>query len=519
MDRAPHVKRVIACVLTGTALAVVASTASPARATPPAGTVVVAQPSDATSMDPAISRDVPTRNILRHLYDPLLQRLGASQEKDANGPTNFKPILALRWKRTTPVTWRFWLRPNVKFTDGGAFNAASVVYNMDRLLGKVDGTPPGLAVLNSFSTLVGAREVSNYVVDITTVAPDPLILGRLANFPLVSDHVTAPSLASQPSGTGPYSLGTWDRNNQVVLNAKANYFLGKAKISTVIFRPIADPAARLAALQAGDVDLITNVTPDQVATVQNSKVATVRVVDSTREGVFCLDAINNPVLGKTQVRQAINYAVDINTIIKQVLHGYATRTATLVPSFFSGYDPKVKPYTYNPTRAKQLLAAAGYPDGFTMRLMAPTNFGLDVPQAIAGYLANVGIMVNIEPMDFPSFVRATQNGHKLDDSCYASLTNPLFDPNPELDTLVKSGSNALSWYANATMDGLITAANRTVNQAVRNKILSRIQVMMKDEATHLYLYNLKNLYGVSKRLNWSARADELVFMYDASLKK
>ncbi len=517
MHRVPHVKPVAYAVAL-TALAAVAATASPARATPPPGTVVVAQPSDATSMDPAISRDVPTRNILRHLYDPLFQRLGTSQEKDANGPANFKPVLALRWKRTTPVTWRFWLRHNVKFVDGGPFTAASVVYNMNRLLGKVDGTPPGLAVLNSFSTLTGANAVSNYVVDISTAAPDPLILGRLANFALVSDHVASTTLAAQPDGTGPYSLGTWDRNNQVVLNAKSDYFLGKPKISTVVFRPIPDPAARVAALQAGDVDLITNVTPDQVATVQASKVAGIQIVNSTREGVFCLDSLDNPILAKKAVRQAINYAVDINTIVKQVLHGYATRTATLVPSFFSGFDPKVKPYPYNPARAKQLLASAGYPDGFTMRLMAPTNFGLDVPQAIAGYLANVGIKVNIEPMDFPSFVRATQNGHKLDDSCYASLTNPLFDPGPGLDTLVKSGGNALSWYANATMDGLIISANRTVNQAVRNKILSRIQVMMKDEATHLYLYNLKNLYGVSKRLKWTARPDELIFMYDASLK-
>src|SRR5581483_5417620 len=227
----------------------------------------------------------------------------------------------------------------------------------------------------------------------------------------------------------------------------------------------------------------------------------------------------NPVLGKVQVRQAINYAVDVNTIIKQVLGGYAVRTATLVPSFFTGYDAAVKPYPYNPTRAKQLLAQAGYANGFTMRMMAPTNFGLDVPQAIAVYRGAVGIKVNIEPMDFPSFVRATQNGHKLDDSCYASLTNPLFDPGPELDTLVRSGSTALSWYANATMDSLLTAANRTVVSKVRNKILARIQNLMHDEATHLFLYNLKNIYGVSKRLNWNPRRDELIYMYDASLKK
>lgn len=500
-------------------LSVLAISVAPAAAAPPAGTVVVAQPSDATGMDPALSRDVPTRNILRHLYDPLFQRIGSKQVKDANGPDSFKPVLALKWKRVKPATWRFWLRHGVKFSDGGAFNAASVVYNMDRLLGKVPGTAPGLATLNSFSTLARATLVSTYVVDISTTGPDPLILGRLANFPLVSNHVPASTLASTPDGTGPYSLQTWDRNNQVVLQAKPRYFLGKARIPTVVFRPIPDAGARNAALVAGDVDVITNVSPDTVSQLQSSKNVSVRVVNSTREGVFCLDSLNNPALAKKQVRQAINYAVDVNTIIKQVLRGYAVRTATLVPSFFSGYDPTVKPYPYDPNKAKQLLAQAGYAGGFSMKLMAPTNFGLDVPQAIAGYLGAVGIKVNIEPMDFPSFVRATQNGHKLDDSCYASLTNPLFDPGPELDTLVRSGSNALSWYANGTMDSLLTAANRTVVAKVRNKILSRVQKMMKDEATHLFLFSLKNIYGVSKRTVWNPRRDEMIFMYDARLRK
>lgn len=502
--------------------AVVAAFASSATARPRAtGTVTVAQPSDPTNMDPALARDIPTRNVLRHLYDPLVERRTIVSKKRV--PTIvFRPILALKWKRVGLTTWRFTLRRGVRFAGGQPFDAATVKYNVDRILGRVPGTQPGLATINSLTTLSDARVVSRYVVDIVTSAPDPVLLGRMTSFFMIPKGAVdsaANALSSNPNGTGAYRLVTWDRNNQVVLQANTRYFLGAPRIARVIFRTMPDAAARLAAIKSGDVDVVTNIPPDNVAEVNRSGRAKVAAVPSVRTANIWLDTLTNPQLKNKDVRLALNYAVDVNAIIKQVLRGYAIRTAAAVPPYFTGYNPKVKPYPYNVAKAKQLLASAGYPNGFSMDMMVPINFGVDVPQAIAGYLAQVGVKVNIRTMDFVRFAQLTQNEHKIFDTLYASLNTPLFDPQPFMELAVLSGTKGLSWYNNPRADALIRAAGRTLNDKVRAKILGQLQATIHADPPFIFLFAYKQLFGVSNRLAWKPRKDELIYMYTASIKR
>lgn len=513
----------LALVLAGTAalvaLALAAADARPAQAAaaaPAADTAVVAQGVDPTTMDPHQQRETTTFNVLRHIYDPLVARSGTD-------PTKFDGILASSWKRVGR-NMRFFLRKGVTFSDGSPFDAATVKYNIDRVLGKLPNTKPALIASGSqYADVTGARVVNNYTVDILEKAPDPLILSRMQQMLMIPNHsvdTNPDALAANPIGTGPYTLVRWDRNNQVVLAARPDYFLGKPKIANVIFKTLPDASSRLAAIQAGDVDVITNVPPDNVGDVTSGGSAVVKTVPSARVASMWLDTLSVKPLKSMLVRQALNYAVDVKTITSKVMSGYGLPVATIVPPYFAGYDRQLKPYPYNPDKAKKLLAQAGYPNGFEMTIMVPRGrylLGEEVTQAIAQYLNKVGIKTKIQAVEFGVFAKATQT-RKIPAAFYAAWGEDYFNPIDEMNVAVVTGTTGFSWYSNKAVDKLVAKAGKTLNQAKQDALIRQAQRLMYKDPPFIFLYAYKDLYGVSNRLSWKPRSDELIYLYDAKLK-
>ena len=480
-----------------------------------ADTAVVAQGVDPTTMDPHQQRETTTVNVLRHIYDPLVARNGAD-------PTRFDGILARSWKRVGPKVMRFTLRRNVTFSDGQAFDAQTVKYNVDRVLGKLPKTKPAL-IAYQFGTVKSVRVVNTYTVDVVTKQADPLILSRMAQLMIIPNHSVdqdKDALASKPVGTGPYTLVRWDRNNQVVLKARDDYFRGRPRIANVIFKTMPDAASRLAAIQAGDVDVITNVPPDNVRDVTSSGRAAVRTVPSARVASVWLDTLDVEPLKNPVVRQALNYAIDTRTIVSRVMSGYGLPVATIVPPYFAGYDRNLKPYPYNPSRAKQLLAKAGFPDGFEMTLMVPRGRYLlaeEIVQAVAGYLDKVGVKTKINAVEFGVFAKVTQT-RKIPAAFYAAWGEDFFNPIDELQVAVVTGTTGFSWYSNKTVDRLTAKAASTLSQAKQDALIRQIQRVIYKDPPFIYLFAYKDLYGVSKQLSWKPRSDELIYLFDASLK-
>lgn len=485
------------------------------NATKTGGAAVVAQGVDPTTMDPDQQRETTTVNVLRHLYDPLVER-------DPKNPTNFRGVLAISWLQVNPTTLRFKLHSNVKFTDGKTFDAQTVKYNFDRVLGNLPGGHPTLNAY-LYPTVDHAAVVDASSVDIVTKAPDPILLARLTDLliiPTGSVDSDPNALGGNPDGTGPYSLVRWDRNNQVVLRAKPDYFLGAAKIALVTFKTMPDASSRLAALQAGTVDIITNVPPDNIADAESGGKATVKSVPSDRVAGVWLDTLTSPALGKQDVREALNYAVDVDTIIKTVLGGYALRTATIVPPYFTGYNPDVKPFSYDPAKAKALLTQAGYPNGLTIHMMLPRGrylLGEEIVQAIAGYLQKVGVQVKIDDVEFGVFAKATQT-RKIQDTFYAAYGESFLDAAAIMQVTVVTGTKGFSWYSNPAVDQDVAQASATADQAKHVKLLQDAQMQLRENPAFIYLFAYKDLYGVSKRINWQPRTDELIDLYDASVK-
>jgi peptide/nickel transport system substrate-binding protein len=191
----------------------------------------------------------------------------------------------------------------------------------------------------------------------------------------------------------------------------------------------------------------------------------------------------------------------------------------MIPDYFTGYDSSNEPLAYDPDLAKQLLARAGYADGFSMEMMVPAGrypFAEQVSQAIQSYLGKVGIDLKLNIVEFGVFADATNSGN-VPDAYYAAYGNSTFNPILEFQIAVRSGTTGYALFSDPTVDALIDQAATTTDQAAQDKLISQIEESMLNEAPFLFLYAQVDLYGVSNRVEWSPRSDESVYLYDASL--
>ncbi|MGH3384433.1 MAG: ABC transporter substrate-binding protein [Nocardioidaceae bacterium] len=480
-----------------------------------ASAVTVIQGVDPTTMDPLQQRETTTVNVLQHFYDPLLRR-------DKDDPTTLTGALAESWERTDDLTVRVKLRGGVTFADGAEFSSADVKYTFDYLLGKLPGIKPAIASYQ-FTTIDTVTAVDELTVDIKTLEPDPLLLDRLTALHIVKDGSVdddPEALSAEPNGTGPYELVKWDRNNEVVMAARDDYHLGAPAIRDVTFKTVTEASSRLAALSAGDADIITSVPADNVAEVEDSGAATVEAVPSTRIASLWLNAIESGPLQKPEVRLALNHAVDVDEIIEQVMGGHGTRVATFVPPYFTNYDKSIQPLSYDPEKAKDLLQQAGLGSGLEFEVMVPEGrypFAADIVQALAGFYEDIGVTMKINTVDFGVFAEATQS-RKIEDGFFGAWGNSFFNPLDELNVAVVSGDKGFSWYSNKKVDALTAEAGRTLEPETQLDIVTDIQKTILTDPPFVYLFAYEDLYGVSDRLSWKPRSDESIYLYEATVK-
>jgi peptide/nickel transport system substrate-binding protein len=195
--------------------------------------------------------------------------------------------------------------------------------------------------------------------------------------------------------------------------------------------------------------------------------------------------------------------------------------ATIVPPYFANYDPAIKPFPFDAAKAKQLLAQAGYPDGFSMTLMVPQGryeLASEVSQAVGSYLGKVGVKVKLQTVDFGVFAKATQ-ARKIPDGFYGAWGESFFNPIDELEVAVVTGDKGFSWYSNKAIDELTASAAGTLDADEQRKDVSRIQQKLLQDPPFLFLFAYKDLYGIASRLDWKPRSDESISLYGAKLQE
>ncbi|MDI6025648.1 ABC transporter substrate-binding protein [Corticibacterium sp. UT-5YL-CI-8] len=466
------------------------------------GTITVAQPTDALTMDPAKHSAFPTANIMFQLYDAMVTM---------DGEGVFVPALATEWSNPDPLTWRFKLREGVKFHNGEDFNAEAVKFTFDRALDPEFKAP----YFSRIAAIKSVEIVDNYTVDIKTAKPFPTMLFSLyeASFAamIVPPKYTAESpdaLASAPVGTGPYTFVRWLKDDRVVLKANPDYWGGAPAVENVVFRPIKEVRTRIAELTSDGVDIAADIPPEDVPSLESgeTKIATIA---SDFIYFYAFDTLKESPLQNKLVRQAINYAVDVDAIQQALLGGLGTRVALTLPTNAFGYDKAWQPYPYDPEKAKSLLAEAGYPDGFTIALTARQGRYMkdrEIMDATIGFLAEVGITV--EPNFLEPGVWATVSEAKGREGIIFPGWSGR-DPDLVWYPILYSGQYQ-SYYANPALDTLLDAGRATLDPAERASIYEKAAAILKDEAPHLPLLTPPLIYGLDADLKWQPRTDSII---------
>ncbi|MHB1809677.1 MAG: ABC transporter substrate-binding protein, partial [Solirubrobacteraceae bacterium] len=476
--------------------------------------LVIAESADPVSLNPLQQRVTSTYSVLRNMYDPLIEFGHQGTEY-----TSFTPVLATSWHQISPTELHFTLRKGVTFDNGQPFNAKSVVYTVEALLGKLPKSEPSLAAY-LFPSLTKAVATGPYGVTLYTKTPTSSLLAALTQLLIVpANSSTGPSgkLAKEPDGTGPYKMVSYTPAESLVMEAKPNYFLGAASIKKITWKTIASESAELAALLSGSVNLVYGLGPSNVKTVEGNSSDKVDVVPSTRVAALWLNTLENPYLKNVKVRQALNYAVDKSALVKSPLEGLATPVATLVPSYFKGYDSSVKPYPYEPSKAKALLKEAGYPNGFPLTIMVPSThyvLGPQIVQVIASELQQVGIKVKIEQVSFSDFATVTAK-RTIPGSFYGAWGSTFPDPLQMFQTIVSGGTTGFSWFNDPTVNNLIDKAAVASNESEYLKSLEGVQTQIATQAPFVYLFVYKDAWGMSKELKWTPPSTEVQNMYYA----
>jgi peptide/nickel transport system substrate-binding protein len=312
-------------------------------------------------IDPQTHGGTIAESQLRHIYEPLVKI-----ERDA---TTISPALATSWKRLDDNTMQFTLRQGVQFHNGEEFDATAAQFSIMRPL-----DPKNNAELRTLYNVIDRVDIADkYTINVHTVKPDPVLLTRLSAF---SGAMVAPKWAAangqggvlkDANGTGPYKLKSWGPNQDLVVEANDHYWGTAPPIKNVRMKTIAEQATRVAALRSGEIHVAKDIPPEEVDGINKSGRQTARAVSSNRFPYYVME-VRKPPLDNPKLRQAINYAVDWDGIIQGVLIGNGTRMATVLDPWHVGYDPTLKPYPYDPDKAKSLMTEAGFPNGFDVNI-------------------------------------------------------------------------------------------------------------------------------------------------------
>jgi peptide/nickel transport system substrate-binding protein len=491
-----------------------------AAAAPPAAgqgsrQIVIAQPADATTMDPGRSTQVLTVNYFANLYDTLTRWDTALK---------LQPGLATAWKSVNETTWEITLRAGVKFHDGSPLTAEDVkaVYDRNLTAGKT-------VVTAGFATIEAVQVSGPTALRIVTRKPDPLMPVRMAQmggyiYPArLSTDDGVKELARKPIGSGPYRFVEWVKDDRLVMEANRDWWGWEGKppaVERLVWKPIPDDFARLSALQRGEVDVITNVPPDQM------KIVRTLTVPATRTVAFAINATQPPVADK-RVRQALHYAMDVRSIVKNLYAGQGRPMSGGVADTDFGYNAELKAYPYEPERARKLLAEAGVANGIDVTLLSGSGTMVNDKQlleAIADMWSKVGIRARVEMMEMSS--RQKMVNERALPANGMLLINPqstLLDADGSLWRLLHpTGLNGKYWVGSQPgqrFHDLMESARYTLDPKKRRELYTEATRIVHEDKPWLELFQEVVIYGVGKRVSFKPRADYRLLAAEMTLAR
>ena len=465
-----------------------------------AKTLRFAYDADPVSLDPHEQLSGGTLQFSHMVFDPLVR-----WTRDLD----FEPRLAESWERVDDLTVRFNLRKGVKFHSGNPMTSADVCWTFARLR----ESPDFKGLFEPFSE---CREEGEHAVALVTKEPFPLMLNMATYiFPLDrkfyegKDEIVkhGNSFASQnASGTGPFVVESREQGVRVVFKRFAGYWDANSpgNVSEAILTPISNSATRVAALLSGDIDFIAPVPPTDLDRVREDDGTDLVALPGTRIITFQLNQERNPALKDARVRQAIVHAVNNRAIVEKIMRGFGAVAAQQSAPGQIGHHDGLSP-RYDLEKAKQLMAEAGYADGFSATMMAPNNRYVNdhkIAEAVVGMLGRIGVKVDLKTMPkaqyWPKFDERAADIMMIgwhpdteDSGNYGEFL--LMCPDKETGYGQYNSGN----YCNPEVDKLLLAAQSETNTDARREMLRQVEKIAYDEAAFVPLH--------WQNLAWAAR--------------
>ena len=468
----------------------------------PAQTLNFAYDADPVSLDPHEQLSGGTLQLSHMIFDPLVRW---------NKDLGFDGRLAASWDRVDDTTVRFNLREGVKFHSGNPMTAADVVWTIDRLKSSPD-------FKGIFAGWTSATAVDDLTVEIKTDGPSPLVLHTATYvFPMDSKFYEeggadivkhGDSFASKTvSGTGPFTITEREQGVKVVFTRNADYWDADSpgNVQTAILTPIKEAPTRVAALLAGDVDFIAPVPPTDLQRIEDDPNTNLVTMSGTRIITLQLNQARHEALANMKVRQAMVHAINNEGIVQKIMKGFGTAAAQMSPKGYLGYNDKLQP-RFDLAKAQELMAEAGYADGFEATMMCPNNRYVNdfkICEAAAAMLAKINIKIDLTTMPkaqyWPKFDERAADimmiGWHADTEDSANFYEFLA-MTPDADT--GRGQYNSGNYSNEKVDELTNASLVETKGDARAEQLQMVEKILFDEAAFIPLH--------WQDLAWAARA-------------
>jgi peptide/nickel transport system substrate-binding protein len=489
-----------------------------------ASTLNLGVASEAVSLDPYYQNETATSSVLSNIFDTLIR---------FDADYNLVPGLATSWKALDDTTWELKLRQGVTFHNGNPFNADDVIFSFDRVkYSERSGFKGKVTAIESF------EKKDDFTVIFKTKGPYPLFPRKVTYVRILDKEFctdkTAEFLGTHAVGTGPYSVVKWIKGASLTLAANKAYWAGVPAFDKVVFKTLSNDSTRVAAILSNEVDLINRVPVKDINRVKGSKNFIMKPglrliylqMDHPRTDSPYVTGKINP-FADLRVRQAINYAINENNIVKYIMNEFAVPAAQFQPKVVFGFDDSIKRVSYDPAKAKQLLAEAGYPDGFEVVLDAPNNRYINdeqIAQAVASDLAKVKIKVKVNAMPKSAYFPKVNNS----DSSFNMLgwSNSDGDASSFLDACVHTydpdkgyGRYNGGRYSNAEVDRLIEESDVTIDQEKRLALMKKAQkIALVDDQNIIPLHYQVDLYAYNDKITFKPRIDSHLYVFEMGKK-
>lgn len=503
------------------------ATASAQDATPEArvleegsgGTLVVDINLDPETLDVHQTLTAATSNVVAQIFEGLVRA--------KPGTVEVEPALATAWEQAADgLSWTFTLRQGVTFHDGTPFNAAAVKFAYDRQFDpENEFYPLGQWTLpSSFDFLAGTEVVDDYTVRFTLSKTFNKFLYRIGDLGIVSPDAVAKyreTFGENPVGTGPYLFQQWDKGQQVVLARNDAWWGGTPTLDQVVFRGIIEPGARTAALVSGDVQIAIQISAEMVQQLQGNDAY--RVVSGPTGSLWFLAMnVEFPAFADLKVRQAMNYAIDKDTLVSAVLTDTADIAYGPLSPAFAVYNPKVEEFfSYDPDKAKALLAEAGYQDSeivFRVPIGDPNMLAAEeMGTVIQDNLRAVGITTTIQSAEAVTWmdeIRSPENElTEMSWNIAPILPDDMFNGILSKASL-PPGFNT-SYWVDDEYEELLAIGRTSLDEQEVADAYKRMQEIVMEQAPIVPVCHRRSLYGVSNTVhNFFAEPTGAFYLYN-----